>query len=51
MREHGVDLRGLMEVDGTVYMFTYNDELYTLAPGADAPERRAFQTPQPEDGG
>ena len=34
--EHGVDLRGLIEVDGTVYMFTYNDELYTLAPGADA---------------
>ena len=47
--EHGVDLRGLIEVDGTVYMFTYNDELYTLAPGADAPERRAFQTPQPEE--
>lgn len=46
--QRGVDLRGLVEVDGTVYMFTYSDEVYTLAPGADAPERRAFQTPQPE---
>lgn len=44
----GVDLRGLVEADGTVYMFTYHDEVYTLAPGADTPERRAFQTPQPE---
>ena len=46
--QRGVDLRGLVEVDGTVYMFTYHDEVYTLAPGADTPERRAFQTPQPE---
>ncbi len=46
--QRGVDLRGLVEADGTVYMFTYSDEVYTLAPGADAPERRAFQTPQPE---
>lgn len=46
--QRGVDLRGLVEVDGTVYMFTNSDEVYTLAPGADAPERRAFQTPQPE---
>ena len=46
--QRGVDLRGLVEADGTVYMFTNSDEVYTLAPGADAPERRAFQTPQPE---
>ena len=46
--QRGVDLRGLVEADGTVYMFTYHDEVYTLAPGADTPERRAFQTPQPE---
>ena len=46
--QRGVDLRGLVEADGTVYMSTNSDEVYTLAPGADAPERRAFQTPQPE---
>ena len=46
--QRGVDLRGLVEVDGTVYMFTYHDEVYTLAPGADAPVCHAFQSPQME---
>lgn len=46
--QRGVDLRGLVEADGTVYMFTYSDEVCVLAPGADAPERHVFQTPQPE---
>ena len=44
----GVDLRGLVEADGTVYMFTYHDEVYTLAPGADAPVCHAFQSPPME---
>ena len=46
--QRGVDLRGLVEADGTVYMFTYHDEVYTLAPGADAPVCHAFQSPQME---
>ena len=46
--QRGVDLRGLVEADGTVYMFTYHDEVYTLAPGADAPACHAFQSPQME---
>ena len=46
--QRGVDLRGLVEADGTVYMFTYHDEVYTLAPGADAPVCHAFQSPPME---
>ena len=46
--QRGVDLRGLVEADGTVYMFTYHDEVYTLAPSADAPVCHAFQSPPME---
>ena len=44
---YGINLNGMVEADGTIYILTY-DTLYTFAPGADTPEQCPFLQPEAE---